>query len=72
MVVHNFGGTATSFLVTWSALKTGVTVSPTTGTVGAQLAVQRAVNVAPGTPGSGSRVIIKWSGGQTNCLLQVQ
>ena len=36
ITLHNVGGTSTSFLVTWSALKTGVTVSPTTGTVAGQ------------------------------------
>ncbi|MGZ4708899.1 MAG: hypothetical protein ACXWBN_09200 [Acidimicrobiales bacterium] len=72
IVLHNIGGTATSFLVTWSALKTGVSVSPTTGSVGANSAATISVNVAPGTPGSGSRVTIKWSGGATSCNLLVQ
>ena len=30
------------------------------------------VSVAPGTPGSGSRVTIKWSGGSTSCNLLVR
>ena len=72
ITLHNVGGTSTSFLVTWSALKTGVTVSPTTGTVGAS-ATPRSWSTWPrARPGSGSRVTIKWSGGATSCNLLVQ
>ncbi len=71
-MLFNTGGTATSFLITWSALKTGVSVSPTTGTVGAHSSASATVTVAPGTPGSASRVQIKWSGGSTSCMLLVQ
>jgi hypothetical protein len=69
--INNSGG-STSFLVTWSALKTGVTVSPTTGNVGPNSTAIVTVNVANGTPGSASRVTIKWSGGSTSCNLLVQ
>ena len=75
ILLQNTGGSAASFLVTWSALKTGVTVSPNTGSVPAHQNTAITVRVAPGTPGSNSKVTVKWtggSGGSIDCNLAVQ